>query len=780
MPKKPATNHHELSRAAITTRPRRVRKAWLASVVALALLGASWNAQALALGAISVQSALGEPLRAEIEIPEMSSEQAASLQAGIASRKEFQAAGVDYSAALSGAQVSLQHRSNGQPYLRVLGTQAVNEPFINLVVNANWTDGHLRRDYTVLVNPPGRAALPAVTANAAETAPQRAASAETAAPRPAPLPPVRRAPAEAAAPKTPPRPRSVVAPEHAVAETAPRHVTVRRGDTAIGIVRSTGLRGVSLDQMLIALLHSNPKAFIDGNVNLVKAGAVVRLPTTQQARATSPTEARKMVIAQTQDFHAYRQRVAQGSQAKAPAEASAAHEAAGAVQSAQVNDQKAQEQAPDHLTVSKASAKDATVTQVAQAREETAQSDRVAELSKNIQELSRLESAAKTETKASGSDKATAEAAVNADAKTAAGTSAGAKSEAAPANPGEKASPAAQSPGQSAPEAATAAPSSAAAKGDQQVASAASAKAAELGSNSPAIKMKADPPPTPAAQPAWYDSLTDNPNTLGLGAALVVLLAGFGLYSARRRRKIQAAAFADAGSDFDDEDRHDGPSGAAPMIANKPKDEPAAEVKAAAEKAVAVAAGAAALKAASNTVQSEPAASALDPNIDIGDDDDWNASASTYDHGAELADFQPTAPAPRMPVLESDPIGNQNAVETPDHALPSLDFPTTEVQFAPPTAPSPAPGGKYETADDKGMIDFDLGPLPDHEEPETSATAVDSPAQSADDPLVTKLSLAQEFSNIGDDEGARSLAQEVVAQATGELRKRAEDFLAHL
>lgn len=780
MPIKPAIHHGEPLQAPNPARATRARKALLASVVSLALLGASLNAYALALGALSVQSALGEPLRAEIEIPDMSSEQAASLQANIASRKEFQAAGVDYSAALTGAQISLQHRANGQPYLRVLGTHSVNEPFINLVVNAHWTGGHLRRDYTVLVNPPGRAALPAVAANPVQAAPQQARNERptTTSPRLAPLSRVLPPPAQVATRQRPARSENTAAPERPVAENtrrnenttarerpavenARRNVTVRRGDTATGIARSSGLRGVSLDQMLVALLQSNPKAFIDGNVNLVKAGAVIRIPTAEQARATSPTDARKMVVAQTQDFHAYRQRVAQGSRAKAPAEANAAHETTGAVQSAKVDDQHAKEQSPDRLTVSKASAKDSTATQIAQSREESAQTDRVAELTKNIQELSRLESEAKTETKIASADKAaTPETAANPNGKPAAGT--------LPSN-----------------EAASTAPASAAAHGsDTAVASAASAASAatpQPAQKSAAIQVKADPPPAPAGQPAWYDGLTENPSTLGLGGALIVLLAGLGLYSARRRKAKEAAAFADIGDDFDgDAGAH---SGAGSAVADKPK-EHAASGAAALEKAVAgvAAAGAVALNADSKETKDEPAPSALDLALDVGDENGAAAVAPAPADEPVMADFQPTALAPHMPVLESDPIGGTNTAEKPTPPSPILDFPATEVQFTPPSAPPPAAPSQKEAADDdKGMIDFDVDALPlPHGEPEWKADDAGVPPQGADDPLTTKLSLAQEFSNIGDNEGARSLAQEVVASATGELKKRAEDFLASL
>jgi len=145
----------------------------LATAAALALLGASLDAQALALGAITVRSALGEPLRAEIEVPQISSEEAATLKASVGSPEAFRAAGVDYPAALAGARVTLQRRANGQAYLRVAGERTVNEPFLGIVIEANWANGRVVRDYTMLVDPPGRAAPPAVTVTPSQVAPAR-------------------------------------------------------------------------------------------------------------------------------------------------------------------------------------------------------------------------------------------------------------------------------------------------------------------------------------------------------------------------------------------------------------------------------------------------------------------------------------------------------------------------------------------------------------------------------------------------------------------------------
>jgi len=101
-----------------------------------------------------VQSALGEPLRAEIEILEISEDEASSLRPRVALPDTFRASGMEYSSALNGLQISLQKRANGQQYLRLSNVRAVNEPYVDLILEANWSSGRIVRDYTMLFDPP--------------------------------------------------------------------------------------------------------------------------------------------------------------------------------------------------------------------------------------------------------------------------------------------------------------------------------------------------------------------------------------------------------------------------------------------------------------------------------------------------------------------------------------------------------------------------------------------------------------------------------------------------
>ena len=529
-----------------------IKKAALASAVALALLGVSLDAQALALGAISVRSALGEPLRAEIEIPQISSEEAATLQASMGTPQAFHAAGVDYSPALAGARVTLQRRPNGQAYLRITGNRPVNEPYVGVVIEANWANGRVVRDYTLLLDPPGREALPAVVATQPQAAaPERAA------------PPARPAIAEQVAPRTSATPKVAARPERAAAAPAKggEQVAVQKGDTLSRIAGVHAIDGVSLDQMMVALLQANPQAFIRGNVNLIKAGAVLQVPSAEQAQATSRQAARQAVLAQSKDFQTYRHAVAKAAPAQ-PQDAGSGRTASGSVQ-AQVRDHQAPAPAPDQLKISKGGTAGAAESQVARTRQAQEQADREAELKRNITALEGLKGAASAPATTAKSPAAPASnsapslnvpvatraATVAATAASAAATAASTSAAAAAAS---AAAPAAVAAAASAPvadasaaaaetpaAAASAAPAELASASDPAAAAASAAVAAAA--STPAEPKAAAPAPAPVAEPSFLDGLTDNPLLPVAGAGLIALLAGLGIYRARQRKQKDAA-----------------------------------------------------------------------------------------------------------------------------------------------------------------------------------------------------------------------------------------------
>jgi len=318
--------------------PHRLRWRSVASAAALvaALAVPASQAWAVALGRVTVQSQLGEPLRAEIDLPQLSAQDAATLQASVAAPERFQALNLSFNPALADLRFQLVTLPDGRSVLRLSSTAAINEPFLDLLVQANWANGQLLRGYTLLFDPPNLrpAQAPVPQPPVAAVPPPVAPAAAPAAP-PAPWvtqvrPAVPLPPAVPAAPA--PAPPRAQAP---AADPTPASVTVRRGDTAGRIAQAHLPAGVSLDQMLVALLQANPQAFIGDNVNRLRAGAVLDLPSAEAASATPAPEARRIVQAHSRDFNEFRRRLAALAPAQAAPEATRA--AAGAVQ-AEVTD----------------------------------------------------------------------------------------------------------------------------------------------------------------------------------------------------------------------------------------------------------------------------------------------------------------------------------------------------------------------------------------------------------------------------------------------------------
>jgi pilus assembly protein FimV len=454
----------------------------LRSVAAAALCALATQSWALGLGRLQVQSALGEALRAEIDVTSLTPEEAATLQVRIASPDTYRAAGLDYQTVLTGARAIVLQRPDGRTVLRVTSDRAVQEPFVDVILELTWASGRLVREYTLLLDPPRiQPAPPAVAAGPAPAAPVVTAPARPAPPSAAPAP--------STAPASPRPAPAAVAAAPAAAPRAPsaeggEQVTVRPGDTLSGIATRTSPPGVSLEQMLVSLYRSNPQAFIDNNMNLLKAGSVLTVPAADAVAQLSRNEALQVIRAQSADFNAYRQRLA----GLAPSVRSEepARTATGTLQAA-VEDRQSAAAAPDQLKLSQGTVQPSSPeARASRETEQRATSTRVAELSRNVEELERLQQAARSEAAASAA-------------------SAVAASPVATATPPVEAAPSA--PAVIVPAAPVA---------------------------TPAPPVAAAPPPPPAAEPDLVTSLLDNPMVLPGAGALVALLLGLGIYRMRR------------------------------------------------------------------------------------------------------------------------------------------------------------------------------------------------------------------------------------------------------
>jgi pilus assembly protein FimV len=251
----------------------------IGALVVLAMGFAPAASHATGLGRLSIFSAIGQPLVGEIELVSVRKEDLSSLSARIASPDAFQDANVQFNRVLVGARVSIERRTNGQPYIRVTSTRPVEEPYIDLLIELTWRNGRLVREYTALMDP--------VTFAPAQSAPQPPVVAAVPVPR---QPPAAAAPAPSAGQKT--------------------YGPVQRGDTLHSIARGVQPEGVNLNQVLVGIVRSNPDAFINNNMNLLRTGKILRIPEAADLSKVSAAEAVKEVRVQTADWNAYRQRIA--------------------------------------------------------------------------------------------------------------------------------------------------------------------------------------------------------------------------------------------------------------------------------------------------------------------------------------------------------------------------------------------------------------------------------------------------------------------------------------
>lgn len=825
--------HHNKSNGPGTgagiTSPRKRSMNAIAAAVAMASVLTAGQTWALALGRVTVQSQLGEPLRAEIDVPSITSEEASSLQIGIAPPDRFRAASMEFNPLLNDVRFELVQRPNGQFVIRLSSDRVVSEPFLDVVLQASWSNGQLLRGYTMLFDPPNLRPAPAPLLPAAPPPPVVSDV------RPAmPVPP----PTTAVTPSVPqratpaPMPAAVTAP----AETV-RRVEVRRGDTASGIVISQLPPGVSLDQMLIALLRANPGAFINNNVNRLKAGAVLEIPDAAQASAIPVSEARQLIQAQSRDFNEFRRRLA--TMAPAQDTAPASRQAAGTVQT-EVADQQPAATAQDRLTLAQGSTATAETEQIAQTRQQEAAQQRADELNRNLQELEQLRQAIATQPATE------AEPATTADAPAEPPVAGVTVEAAAPVVPEPVAPPAPEAP--------------------------------------PA------PAPAPAATAgSFIQSVTEHPYALPAGGVLAALLGLLALMRLRKRRTAEDAEEDPADADNQElaegqtVDTNEDPPVSSMMYSPSQLDaggdvDPVAEAdvylaygreKQAEEilveairlhpeklparlKLLEIYAGrqdvgafdASArdlhaltggqgeewqqaralgqqldpdnplyLNLASAARTDEEGPLSAPPDIDLSFDNEPPANPAADDLeqllSAEYAEpeAQPTQePEPSKAPdtfefdLDTDTTAEappaQNRETTPEATASSLDFDLDLTALEPEApAPSPAPAAAALPDEIKDLsldLDFDF----DTASPGDTSADIGASTPSANmdalegldldeslggnDPLQTKLSLAEEFDAIGDTDGARSLAEEVEAEATGELKERARAFLARL
>jgi len=242
-----------------------VRKLVLAIAAASAL--SSGMAQALGLGELTLKSTPNQPLVAEIELLDVQQLTAAEVVPSLASPEDFAKAGVDRQAFLNDLSFTPVINANGKSVLRVTSSRPLSEPLVKFLVQVMWPNGRLLRDYSVLLDP-------------SKFSPQAA---------------------EAARPK----PAQVVSTPVTGATKSSQYTTTPR-DT-LWEIAAKARNGGSVQQTMLAIQALNPHAFINGNINLLKTGQVLRLPDPVQSTALPQPQAIAEVAAQNAAWRQGRQ-----------------------------------------------------------------------------------------------------------------------------------------------------------------------------------------------------------------------------------------------------------------------------------------------------------------------------------------------------------------------------------------------------------------------------------------------------------------------------------------
>ena len=467
------------------------------ALAVLLLLLAPLLAHAAGLGRLSVQSGLGQPLIAEIDLVAVRSD---DLNVRLASPDAYRQANLQYNSGVTGLKLSIEKRSNGQSYIKVTGNRPINEPFVDLLVELTWSGGKLSREYTALLDPPGygqQAAVAAVPVTPA--APESRPITAPATPAATPMAPSSMAPAS---------------------PTAQEYGPIARGETLGKIAASLKPEGVSLEQMLVGLYRNNPDAFIRNNLNLVKSGKILRVPDAQELAAVSQGEARKEYQTHVADWRAYSGRVADAA-GQAPEGGSTARgritarvEDAGAdADKDVVKLSKGEPGKGDKPLTGAARTRALQEELVARTKELEEANERIAQLEKTIKATQQL-----AELKSPGMAAAQQQA------------------EAAKAAKPEPAAPVTATPTETAAAPKTEAPAADAMKAESMTPPPAPAETpvAEA-QTAPKPKPKPVAPPPPPPEPDMMDMVMDNLPLIGGGVG-ALLLGGLGIAALRRRR----------------------------------------------------------------------------------------------------------------------------------------------------------------------------------------------------------------------------------------------------
>jgi pilus assembly protein FimV len=235
------------------------------SLLTLACLGS--QAQAVGLGNIEVNSKLNQPLNARIKlmsIPRQDMQNLGNVKVRLASAEAFKRAGLERPVVLSNLKFSVEGSGDTSADIRISSSQPIKEPFVNFLLEVDWPNGRILREYTVLLDPP--------LYKAESSEPVAKAKASVSEEGSAPVAPVKSKKSITSRPSTAPL------PDGEVSVTGETH-TVKKGESLAGIAnKMRSGTGVSQREMMQAILDANPDAFINRNINRLRSGVTLQTP----------------------------------------------------------------------------------------------------------------------------------------------------------------------------------------------------------------------------------------------------------------------------------------------------------------------------------------------------------------------------------------------------------------------------------------------------------------------------------------------------------------------
>ncbi len=259
------------------------------------------NLLAVGLGELTVNSSLNEPLDATIQVLGLDGLTENQINVSLGSLADFQRANLARVGLIDDITLEIDVLNREEGILRLSSDEAVTEPFLNMVISMRWPNGRLMRDYTALID------LPVFFTEEPQAVPLDIPETPAPAPEPEPAgsqflaednepaPPTATAAAPVAEPAPPP------APEPAPRPAAEGEVTVESGDTLFDIAASNRPSdNVSVEQTMLAIQRANPDAFIDNNINRIRVGRVLRIPSLQEIQSIDQSQAVNQIALQNQ------------------------------------------------------------------------------------------------------------------------------------------------------------------------------------------------------------------------------------------------------------------------------------------------------------------------------------------------------------------------------------------------------------------------------------------------------------------------------------------------